>query len=216
MRESGGAYYSPSSLFYTLLAQRQSLYNYTLLYWPFYSLYMTLLYPTGLLAVPISLYHTLLADWQSLYRFTIFYCPTDSLYESTILYCYTNRPCITLLSYIGPLTVLILLYYSLLAHWHSLYHSTIFYWPITNPISLYYTLLAHGQSPLSLYWHTGSHYITILLSTGLSTFPISLNYTLLAHCKPYITLLYSTGPRIAPFSTLLAHWQQSPYHYTTL
>ena len=195
------------------MANWQSLYHYTILYWPTGSPYITILYSTCPLAVPVSLYYTLLAQGQSL-LFSMAHW--QSLYHYTILFCSTGSPYITTLYSSGPLAVPLSLYYTLwptgspyitilysIAHWQSLYHYTILYHPLAVTISLYHTLLAHWLSLYHytiLYWPTGSPYITILYSIGPLAVPISIYYTLLP---------------IALYYTLLAHLQ-SLYRSTTL
>ena len=91
-----------------------STYHTTTIYWHTGNPYITLLYSTGLLAVPITIYHTLLAHGKSLYHPTIFYRTVRS-------------PYITLPYSTGQCAVPISLYHTLQAHGQSLYHSTILY-----------------------------------------------------------------------------------------
>ena len=138
----------PISLLNSLLAHWQSLYHPTSLFWRNSSPYVTLFYH--------------LAQWQSLYYSTTLYLPTDRLHITLLysigtltvplsLYWPTGSPYITLQYSTDPLTFPKSINNSLLAHWQSLYHSTI----LNEPTDKSYT-----NQKLS--WPTGSPYITLL------------------------------------------------------
>ena len=130
---------------------------------PVLYLYGTPLFSIGLLAIfmvhcffsigPLSVsmvhYHLQMAIWLSLWYTAIFFWPTGPPYgklpSSTPP---LAIPMVLPVSSTGTLAISMVQYHLLLAHWLSLWCTTIFYWP-TGP--LYATLLSSiGQLAISM------------------------------------------------------------------
>ena len=132
-----------------------------------------------------------------------------------------------LLSFTGPQAIRMVLYYSLLAHWLSIWYSIIFTSPICYPCGtvlhftgtpaipmvVYYLHLADWLSlwySTIFYYSTGYSYGTLLSSPDHrpSLLYSSIFYRPTVH--PYSTLLFSIGPPATSrllYYHLLVHWR---------
>ena len=156
---------------------------YSIFYWPTGYLLGTLRYPIGPLAISMVHYYILLVHWISLGYTTLPFWSTGYPYgtQSSLIgtlaiskvHYYLQWPTgylyRTLPSPIGPLVIPMIHYYLLLAHWISLWYTTLSYWSTGYLFGSFYLLLAHWiylwYTTLS-YWPTGYLYGTLLSSTG--------------------------------------------------
>ena len=179
-----------------LTAQWLSLWYTILPYW-------TSVYPYGTLLssidpLDISMVHSylLLAHWLSIWYTTIFYWPTGYLYGTLPPLFSHWRLYGTLLSSTDPLAIPMVHNPPLLAHWLSLWYTTIFYWPteylfdtLPSPIGPLATPMVHTI----FYWPTG--YLWRALRPPIGTLAVSIvhYYLLLAHWLSlwYTTIFYS-------------------------
>ena len=160
---------------YLLKAHWLSLWYTTIYFWPIGCPCGAILSSFGPLALSMLLYYDLLTNWLSLWYATIFYWPSGPFLCNTIIF-YWPTCCFygTLPSSTGQLAVSLVHYHLLLAHWISLWNTTIFYWPMTLPRVIlyctgplyissvhYYLLLSHWLSLRCIsiiYWPTGFIY----------------------------------------------------------
>ena len=164
-----------------------------LAHWPILW-YTTIL--SGPLAVPMVHYYLLRI--LSFYT-TIFYWLTCCLYGHYNFYWFTGPPSGTFLSSIGPLPISIVYYHLLLAHWLSLWYTTIFL--LAQWLSLWYTTV--------FYRPTGYLYDTLPYSSDTLSISLIHFYFLLAHWLSlwYTTVFYwLTGYLYGHYYSLLAHW----------
>ena len=160
---------------------------------PYHSIILIL----ATLTIPIFFYYTVLVQLDS-HSISLYYYSTGPL----------TGPHSTLISSFGPLIAPISLYYTLLANWQSLYHSTILFWPTGSP---------HINLMNSTYWLNESPYITLLHSAFPLAVSVSLYYSLLTHWQLlfYSTMVcwHSYSHYITLLILYLAHWQ-SLYQYS--